>query len=60
MTTEPAPETTCEVCERTVTRRHPCRFERACSCWYGIPCDPPGASKRAMDARRPAVAVPTP
>jgi len=30
---------TCEVCNLTApTRRHPCRFEICCSCWYGIPC----------------------
>lgn len=34
----------CEVCERIApTRRHPCRFSTGCACWYGVPCDPPGA-----------------
>lgn len=29
----------CEVCERQGKRgAHPCRFEKACSCWRGIPC----------------------
>lgn len=31
--------TTCEVCGHTAqTDRHPCRFERGCSCWRGRPC----------------------
>jgi len=31
---------TCEVCGRfAVPRQHPCRFAKACQCWYGIPCD---------------------
>ncbi len=41
-----ARETICEVCGRTADKRHPCRFERACACWYGIPCRPAGASLR--------------
>lgn len=31
--------TTCDVCQKTRRAdRHPCRFERCCSCWRGIPC----------------------
>ena len=42
---------TCEVCERTAARKHPCRFEKACACWYGIPCEPFGASYRRTTAK---------
>jgi hypothetical protein len=30
----------CETCDREsyAGERHPCRFEIACTCWYGIPC----------------------
>lgn len=34
----------CDVCHRDVIvpagkrSTHPCRFEIACVCWYGIPC----------------------
>ena len=39
MPENPNPLTTCEVCERTARMNsHPCRFEKACQCWYGIPC----------------------
>lgn len=46
----PASPETCETCDRTApsARRHPCRFERACACWYGVPCYPAGASHDAM------------
>jgi hypothetical protein len=45
--------TTCEVCERTAPEaKHPCRFERACACWYGKACAKParvtGSEQRAM------------
>jgi hypothetical protein len=40
-------ETTCEVCGHVAAKRHPCRFERACSCWYGVPCNGTGAKYRA-------------
>ena len=31
---------TCETCGReSLSTEHPCRFERACSCWRGIPCE---------------------
>lgn len=41
-------KTTCEVCEKVApTRSHPCRFERACSCWYGVPCVPGVKALRA-------------
>lgn len=33
---------TCEVCGRTAEGKHPCRFEVACSCWRGEPCDGKG------------------
>lgn len=49
MTTTEAP-TTCEVCEHTATKRHPCRFERACSCWYGVPCN--GTGRRYQAPKR--------
>lgn len=43
----------CPTCEREGARNtHPCRFERACACWYGVPCKPTGASKRDMDRKR--------
>ena len=30
---------TCETCGKTApAAKHPCRFERACKCWYGTPC----------------------
>lgn len=33
----------CHVCDRVAEeRRHPCRFEVACSCWNGVPCDGSG------------------
>jgi hypothetical protein len=44
----PAPETTCEVCQHYARANHPCRFERACSCWYGVPCHGTGAPYRAV------------
>lgn len=57
MTARPTqgPPEPCEVCERTVPvgRRHPCRFERACACWYGTPCQPAGASYKTTTGRRP-------
>ena len=30
----------CEVCGKTAKSEnvHPCRFEKACTCWYGKPC----------------------
>lgn len=32
---------TCEVCGITAPeKRHPCRFAKACRCWYGEPCQP--------------------
>jgi hypothetical protein len=35
---------TCEVCGKTAPAdTHPCRFERACKCWYGTPCTKKGA-----------------
>lgn len=51
---------TCEVCERSGKVAQRCRFEVGCSCWYGVPCDPPGASMRTMqrklrEVRRTAV-----
>ena len=60
MTTKSRPDPeTCEVCDRTAARRHPCRFGRACACRYGIPCEPAGA--RYDSRRRPAAAaVPLP
>jgi len=35
----------CEVCGRVAApgRVHPCRFEKGCACWYGVPCEPVGA-----------------
>lgn len=31
--------TKCEICDREAVQAvHPCRFEAACSCWYGEPC----------------------
>ena len=33
---------TCEVCGREVAQHHPCRFEIACSCWRGVPCNGSG------------------
>lgn len=39
--------TTCEVCGRVEkSSRHPCRFEKACACWYGVACEPAGAPYR--------------
>lgn len=31
---------TCEVCGKTAKSAavHPCRFAKACRCWYGEPC----------------------
>ena len=31
---------TCEVCGKVAVSQeiHPCRFEKACPCWYGTPC----------------------
>ena len=30
---------TCDGCGKTApVGRHPCRFERACRCWWGEPC----------------------
>lgn len=32
-------EETCEVCGKSApARKHPCRFEKGCRCWYGEPC----------------------
>ena len=37
---------TCEVCGREGKEgQHPCRFEVACSCWYGIACTGTGKIK---------------
>jgi hypothetical protein len=44
---EPAPDTVCPCCGHVAAKRHPCRFERACSCWYGVPCYGTGAKYRA-------------
>lgn len=41
-----APVTVCEVCGRKGKDARRCRFEKACSCWYGIPCKA-GVSLRA-------------
>ena len=31
----------CPICLKISDHKpHPCRFERACSCWYGVPCTP--------------------
>lgn len=50
--------TTCEVCERPgPTDNHPCRFGTACACWYGVPCDPPGADIRKTTKTRHARAI---
>ena len=50
--------TTCEVCERPgPTDAHPCRFGTACACWYGVPCDPPGADIRKTTKTRHARAI---
>ena len=52
---------TCEVCGRSAApAKHPCRFAKACRCWYGIPCDGSGRVLRhkaypdAMHARVPS------
>lgn len=38
---------TCAICRHTAPGpRHPCAFERACSCWYGVPCNGTGAKYR--------------
>ena len=31
-------ELDCEVCGKTGANTSMCRFEKACSCWYGVPC----------------------
>ena len=31
---------TCDVCGKVANKDdHPCRFELACKCWYGVACD---------------------
>jgi|GEM_PF-2811007 len=63
------PSDACEICERPTPAngRHPCRFERACACWYGVACHPAGASLpttaqtlavRAMTTDEIAVSLP--
>lgn len=43
---------TCEVCEHTAPiKSHRCRFEQACACWWGIPCDGMG-QERVYPGRR--------
>jgi hypothetical protein len=52
--------TTCEVCEKTAaTGRHPCRFEKACSCWRGVPCTAraPEWRRRSLEGRSRFAAV---
>jgi hypothetical protein len=56
---------TCEVCERTGDAAKVCRFEVACLCWYGVPCDGSGrghvqerkAAKRAAKAAKAEAAA---
>ncbi len=37
---------TCEICGLDgPEERHPCRFEIACSCWYGFACKGTGRVK---------------
>ena len=34
--------TVCTICGQSANPyKHPCLFERACSCWRGIPCNNP-------------------
>lgn len=46
-----ATETTCEVCERTGKDAARCRFEKACSCWYGVPCKAGVTTRQALKAK---------
>lgn len=35
----PKEKETCEICGLVGYKEtHPCRFEKACSCWRGVPC----------------------
>ena len=37
----------CEICGREAKAgANPCRFEIACSCWYGRPCNGSGRVER--------------
>lgn len=38
--------THCVICHRNAEKHHPCRFEIACSCWLGKPCDGSGRIRR--------------
>lgn len=61
------PELTCEVCERKApAKTHPCRFERGCACWRGIPCGPESRgpdswarTERISSTARPPINPPT-